>query len=141
MGLALIGGLTAFVVGNLMQGQSNAKITTALAALFGGVATVLAAAAPSIALSTIAIGLISFSATLSSINSQSLVYIFADSTYRARTLTWWSTFSLGASAGGGVLLSLLGEFMDLSHVLAVTGSLALIVGAALFTTRPAGESR
>ncbi|TAJ74186.1 MAG: MFS transporter [Sphingobium sp.] len=133
--------IASVLASSVIPNQANAKKITSLAALAGGVAIIAAGAAPTTMLTALAIGLISFSATLSSINSQSLVYVFADSAYRARTLTWWSTFSLGASAGGGVLLSSLAELVPFSWVLTATGAIALFAASALFATRPAGEYR
>jgi hypothetical protein len=92
---------------------------------------------PQVEVAVVAIGIASFCGTMSAINSQTLVYAFADSAYRARSLTWWSTFSLGASAAGGVILSLLAELASLAGALIGAGLLAACVGLVLYLRRPA----
>jgi len=132
------GAIVASVITSvIIPSHANAKKVTSLAAMGGALAILLVGLVPTMPSALIALTVASFCATLSAINSQTLVYGFAESAYRARTLTWWSTFSLGASAGGGVVMSLLAEFVALENLLIGAGALAFCSGAALYARRPA----
>jgi predicted MFS family arabinose efflux permease len=129
--------LASILASALVPSHANAKRLTCLAAIGGGLAIVLIGIWPQVEMAVVAIGIASFCGTMSAINSQTLVYAFADSAYRARSLTWWSTFSLGASATGGVMLSALAEVSSLAGALIGVGAAAACVGLALYLLRPA----
>jgi len=136
------GAITAsFIASAIVPSHHNAGRIAGTAALGAGLAATLLGFAPWGAAMLIAIAATSLCTTLSSINSQALLYDVALPAFRARTLTWWSTFSLGAAAGGGVLLSIAARNVPLGAVLIVAGTVAACLAGALLVTRPTASAR
>lgn len=133
--------LASFIASAIVPSHHNAGRISGVAALGAGLGTVLLGFAPSGTMMLIAIMATSLCTTLSSINSQALVYEVAQPDFRARTLTWWSTFSLGAAAGGGVLLSIVAQSVPLAAVVIAAGATTAFLAGGLLVARPSAPAR
>lgn len=129
--------LASFIASAIVPSHYNAGRIAGIAALAAGLGAALLGSAPEGTLMLVAIAATSLFTTLSSINSQALVYGVAQPAYRARTLTWWSTFSLGSAAGGGVLLSIAAQSVPLGAVLVGGGVVAACMAGILLAVHPA----
>lgn len=77
-----------------------------------------------------------FCATICAINCQALVFTLAPSDYHARTMTWWTTLSLGASSLGGVIISAAVEFVPMDLIVIVSGLVGAIGAVIIYQRTP-----
>ena len=77
-----------------------------------------------------------FTATLVGIGSQTIVQLKVEDRYRARVMTWWSSFSFGGVTLGGLLIGFIGDFISINIVISVVGFFGLMLALTILGKQP-----
>lgn len=114
-------GIGAILAGFVLSKFSSEQLLTALkiAIVSSGFLIFSFNLMTSLELGLVLISLLSFSATVCGVSTQSLIQVTVDSQYRGRVMSLWGAINLGGAAIGGLIFGLTTEFIgyEISFIL------------------------
>lgn len=122
-------GAGAIIAGLVLSRLASKRLLTALkvAIVSSGLLIICFNFMASLKLGLLLIALLSFSATVCGVSTQSLIQVTVDSEFRGRVMSLWGAINLGGGAIGGLIFGVTTEFIGYQPAFHLLGAICVII--------------